>query len=211
MRDRYSNQQKQDKGRIPVWENLLKNYQGGAVLLLPEKNRRELDVILSHNVNPENIYAVDKSPAIIATFTRELSKIERAGIKRRGAMASVACGGWVKTGVKLEAVHFDLTGNVDGYGYGSPRDQLERVARCGIIDNARIAITIEKGREAKKKTFKKFNRVKWLESAICNGLRGRGSVTYITQGEYQNGPSPMLWVVFQISTKGEGNGNFVSA
>jgi hypothetical protein len=169
---------------------------------MPEKNRLELDVILTpkHHVNPKNIYAVDKSPAVIATFTRGLSEIERTSIKRRGAMVSVACEEWVKTGVELEAAHFDFTGNVDGYGYGSPRAELEAVARCGIIDNARIAVTVEKGREGKE-TTKRFDRIKLLEAAIRNGLRGRSSITYVTQGGYQNGPSPMLWVVFQISSR----------
>jgi hypothetical protein len=196
MRDRYQNDQKQGKGRIPIWRTLLLGYRGGDALLFPEKTRKELDVVLVSGVQPEHIYAVDKSAAVIATFTRTLSAPERAAIHRRGAMASDACSEWAKEGVRLEVAHFDFCANVEGYFDGSVRQELETIARSGIINNARIAVTILKGRETRN-TTKKFKRISLLKAALENGFRGRSVVTEIDSDEYQNGPSPMQWIVFQ--------------
>lgn len=197
---KYECEQKQQEARIPIWKILLETYRGGDVLILPEKNRKELDVLLSSGVQPRSVYTVDKSPAVIATFTRTLSAPERDGIHRRGALVSVACTTWAKEGVQLEAAHFDLCGNVQGYRDGSVRQELENIARCGIIDNARIAVTVEKGRE-KSKLIERFDRIALLAAALNNGLRGRSTVKVITSRTYQNGPSPMLWVAFQLGGK----------
>jgi len=195
---KYECEQKHSESRIPIWKILLKTYHGGNVLILPEKIRKELDVLLSSGVQPRNVYAVDKSPAVIAIFTRTLSALERSGIHRRGALASVACPAWAKEGVQLEAAHFDLCGNVQGYRHGSVRQELESIARCGIIDNARIAVTVEKGRESSE-LIEQFDRIGLLTAALKNGLRGRRSTVKVLDSRtYQNGPSPMLWVAFQI-------------
>jgi hypothetical protein len=198
--DKYACEEKQQESRIPIWACLLENYRGGNVLILPEKTRRELDVLLAHGVQPNSILAVDKSPAVIATFTRTLTLSERAGIQRRGTLVSEACKSWARAGFSLEAAHFDFCANVEGYFYGSVRQELEDVARCGIIDHARIAVTVLKGRETRGLT-KQFDRVALLTAALNNGLRGRSSVAMVDSRTYQNGPSPMLWVVFQIGEK----------
>jgi hypothetical protein len=164
---------------------------------MPERYRFELDVVLPHGVPTNRILAVDKSPAIIATFSRSLSLLERAGIQRAGILASRACQKWANAGIVLEAAHFDFCANAEGYYEGSPRQEFESIARSGIIDNARIAVTILKGREGRK-TTKEFDRSALLMAAIANGLRGRSRITLELATSYQNGPSPMLWTVFQI-------------
>lgn len=196
-RDRYACEQKQSESRTPIWRTLLSTYQGGNILIFPEKNRKELDILFSVGVKSECVFAVDKSPAIIATFARTLTGPERKNIRRRGALASAACASWAKEQVKLEAAHFDFCSNVEGYYDGSVRQELESIARCGIIDNARIAVTVLKGREARN-LIQEFDRINLLEAALNNGLRGRSSVEVLTSRSYQNGPSPMLWVAFQI-------------
>jgi hypothetical protein len=199
-RNPYHGEQKQLESRVPIWRTLLETYRGGSILLFPEKTRKELDVLLSHGVKPGDVFAVDKSPAVIATFTRTLSASERGRIHRRGALASTACTAWVKNGVQLEAAHFDFCANVEGYHYGSVRQELETIAHCGIIDNARIAVTVLKGRETHD-LIEQFDRIALLTAALNNGLLGRSTASVINSRTYQNGPSPMLWVAFQI--KGE--------
>lgn len=201
-RDKYANQHKHEEARVPIWSLLSKSYKGGNVLFLPEKTRTELDVILSQGIESDKLFAVDKSPAVIATFTRTLSATERGNITRRGVLVSDACKGWTKQGLKFEIAHLDFCGNVEGWNEGSPRQELEEIARTGVIDNCRIAVTVLKGRETRA-TTKQFNRVSLLAGALNKGLsfRGSHSVKLLDSRSYQNGPSPMLWVAFEIKEK----------
>lgn len=200
-RDRYACDQKQEKARIPIWDCLLSGYTGGLILLMPEKNRKELDILLAHGVVPEDVLAVDKSAAVLATFTRQvLSPHERAVIRRRGALVSQACEEWAQEGIRLALAHFDFCGNLDQYSYGTVRAEIEAIARSGIIDNAHIAVTFERGREANPVT-KKFDRLGLLTTALSNGLRAGVVIKRIKAGRYQNGPSPMQWVIFEISSR----------
>jgi hypothetical protein len=165
---------------------------------MPEMNRHELNILLAANVNPQDILAVDKDAGKLATFTRKnLSPLERKTIRRRAALVSVACEEWVKEGVRLARAHFDFCGNLDSYSYGTVRAELEAIASCGIIDNARIAITFERGREGNR-VAKTVDRIARAVVTLNNGLRGRATVEEVSQGRYQNGPSPMQWVVFEI-------------
>ena len=59
MRDRYACENKHTEARVPIWNELLRNYKGGFVLIMPERTRRELDVVLAkkYGISPQSVAA----------------------------------------------------------------------------------------------------------------------------------------------------------
>lgn len=109
------------------------------VLLLPSIEGREVEVAIEHGFREENLFVVDKNPAIVATLKRRFSKIHTYGVT-----ASRACKRIFQEGVILDGANLDFTGQV----CSSLTLEMESIltSKCWS-DPSFIAVTVMRGRE----------------------------------------------------------------
>ena len=174
------------------------------IMLLVGPKRHEVDTAVLHGWALENILCVEMSIPTMANFTREFDEAERLVIKpnQYRNIASKVCKNIAKGGGRIQAMHLDFCGPIESWQPSSPRFEIERVVRSGVLDDgALVAITVLNGRV--KGYDSTDERRQMLLHAVS--IRAKVPVVQVATGTYTNtnrkSKSPMLWSIFQIGGK----------
>jgi len=179
---------------IPSWE-LTKHDERSHVLIMPSREGLEIPLLISLGVPEDRIVAVDKSAAVIATSKwRKLYP----GVK----FFSSTIG---ECGKKIEAKKWVIcAANLDFCSNfcESIISEYSGFLNCPRFPEARIAITIAKGREGKALVamLRRFSQelVSIQEPRLaallaCSGHQSEQIVW--AQGKYTSNMNPMAWLV----------------
>lgn len=218
--DRFDDTNKQ-ACREQIWRIIARETHPplARVLHFPGTARHELDVMLSRGFRPENIFMVEKNPAVKAIFTRRArDRILPPPSNFYRMLLSEASEKLSQRGICLDAAHLDFCANCTSNEMFSEIKQFYQSGICK--ENALVAITILTGREhdidfirgtgiANKVTDQDSTRVTRFNQ-FSTAERGRiyriwqtlgVKMTLMEFGKYLNmrTHNPMIWTVFRIN------------
>lgn len=174
---------------------------GGRLLLFPGPRRHEIDTAVRHGFSVDKMILVEQNNAVKANLTRQFGEKERGAVQaalRQGWLSDV-CEDLAREGVLLDAVHLDFCEPIETLQIRSPRVEIERFIKSGVMKNGLLAVTVLNGRVANY-TGEEI-RLKLVRHAVSGMFEG--IVEQITFGTYWNPVkcSPMLWVVYRLESK----------
>ena len=147
MTDRFGSLGKQE-GRVKIWRTISRSIHPplAKVLFLPGSKHYELDTVLSFGYRPENIFLVEKNPAVKANFTR-IPRQDHCP-KPENFLRMLVSEAAVKLkarGVTLNAAHLDFCSHCESKETFS---ETQKFLRSGIMkENGLLAITVLATRE----------------------------------------------------------------
>lgn len=190
--------------REQIWKVFKDRLQPDAkIAFLPSKEGLEIPIALSCGFKEENLYAIDKNPAILASakWRKTYPKVNVIGLEvgRSGCKLK-------DNGINISAANLDLCGNLS-------RDMINNIGNfihsdC-INGDGLIAINLLKGRESSEVNEMAEILFKYLKKSVPNmqkrngtvmsiAVEGYGTITPIKSGEYKSGPIVMSWSVCQV-------------
>ena len=220
-KDRFGCPNKQ-KSRETLWKTLSRNLHPplARILIFPGSDRYELDTVLKLGFRPENIYLVEKNPAVKATFTRRASKgVLPPPENFLRMLASDAAKVLKKRGVTLDASHLDFCSHCES---GEMFSETQKFFKTGIVkNNGLVALTVLAGREqdfdaikgnahsfgvkgGQAERFKQFGKSD--QGRLYRIWKAVGMELHAVDfGRYHNTHtnSPMLWSVFKVNKLNE--------
>lgn len=224
-RNPYSCPNKQH-ARETIWQTLaaFKPPPRSRALLLPGPTRYELDVVLAQRFATENIWLVEKRPAIQANFTRRArTSVVPPKDHILRMLVSDAASHLVERRIAIDVAHLDFCTNCT-------REEMINETKSfirALADDSLLAITWLRGREhqfyelqirglgfgilyadprcAAATTFSQFSsadrgRFQRVHEALRPWETSGATVTIRQVGHYQNTitHNPMFWVIYHI-------------